>query len=153
VRQLSAEAAVYRGGASVIVRDFTRMRGRPCIAGDRRSDLDEAPRKPPNIRWDHEMADGHPGSCCADEKGESRAGLGRAVLQSQTGDHILGVPALLEALEPLGLNRFLCCCKQRRVHRRKIPDFSYSWFAGRRCGNTCASNSISVSGARSEPGP
>src|ERR1700692_4461569 len=88
MRHLSAEAAMYRGGAAVHRARFLRgCAGGDAPPGDGRPGMDEAP--PGNRRtsvWDNEMADGPPPVPAARiEKGESRTGLGRAVLQSQTG--------------------------------------------------------------------
>jgi len=115
VRQLSAEAAVYRGGAAgPSCRGF--LRG--CAAGhaspgDRRSDLDEHRGKPPNIRLETEMADGPPPVPAARlKKAKAELALGVLCYNLKRVINILGVPACWRHLSPPGPETdFLCCCK------------------------------------------
>src|SRR5467141_664630 len=119
MRQLCAEAAMYRGAAAGHRARFLRgCAGGDAPPGDGRPGMDEAP--PGNRRtsvWDDEVADGPPSIPGQGiDKSQSRTGLGGAELQSQTGHQhprSAGAAASVRALH--SLTRILCPRKHRRV--------------------------------------
>jgi len=102
MRQLALKPQLYRGAARVIVRDFYEE-WREAMHRRASADpiWDEAPagnRRTPF--GNDEMADGPP-SIPAQGIEKATAELALGVLSyNSNGHHILGVPALLQALEP-----------------------------------------------------
>jgi len=129
VRQLSLKPQCTEAAARVIVRDFTRMRGRPCISGDRESDLDEAPAgKPPTSVWEMKWLMAHPRFLLRGlKKAKAELTLGVLCYNLKRVINILGVPPCLEHLSPPGLKQSFVCANSAVSISRKIPTFDTAW--------------------------